>query len=75
MELLIARNPDPASTLPRLEAGGRRPTLELLLPLARAHEVPLDELVGAPATSDPRVHAMPVRSHQPLGHQRSTDAR
>ncbi len=49
------------STLSRLEAGSRRPTLELLLALARAHEVPLDELVGAPATSDPRVHATPVR--------------
>jgi transcriptional regulator with XRE-family HTH domain len=51
------------STLSRLESGGRRPTLELLLPLARAHQVPLDELVGAPATGDPRVHARPfVRS-------------
>jgi transcriptional regulator with XRE-family HTH domain len=44
------------STLSRLESGGRRPTLELLLPLARAHQVPLDELVGAPQTGDPRVH-------------------
>jgi len=48
------------STLSRLESGGRRPTLELLLPLARAHQVPLDELVGAPATGDPRVHARPI---------------
>jgi transcriptional regulator with XRE-family HTH domain len=44
------------STLSRLESGQRRPTLELLLPLARAHQVPLDELVGAPQTGDPRVH-------------------
>lgn len=44
------------STLSRLESGGRRPTLELLLPLARAHRVPLDELVGAPLTGDPRVY-------------------
>jgi transcriptional regulator with XRE-family HTH domain len=44
------------STLSRLEAGQRRPTLELLLPLARAHQVPLDELVDAPPTGDPRVH-------------------
>jgi transcriptional regulator with XRE-family HTH domain len=51
------------STLSRLEAGGRRPTLELLLPLARAHQVPLDELVGAPATGDPRIHARPVSRH------------
>ncbi len=49
------------STLSRLESGGRKPTLELLLPLARAHQVPLDELVGAPATGDPRVHAQPLQ--------------
>jgi transcriptional regulator with XRE-family HTH domain len=48
------------STLSRLESGGRRPTLELLLPLARAHQVPLDDLVGAPATGDPRVHPRPI---------------
>lgn len=47
------------STLSRLESGQRRPTLELLLPLARVHQVPLDELVGAPQTGDPRVHAQP----------------
>ena len=44
------------STLSRLESGQRRPTLELLLLLARAHQLPLDELVGAPETGDPRVH-------------------
>jgi transcriptional regulator with XRE-family HTH domain len=49
------------STLSRLESGQRRPTLELLLPLARAHQVPLDELVGAPPTGDPRIHPRPVR--------------
>ncbi|MDO9380751.1 MAG: helix-turn-helix transcriptional regulator [Nocardioidaceae bacterium] len=49
------------STLSRLESGGRRPTLELLLPLARAHQVPLDELVDAPPTGDPRVHQRPIR--------------
>lgn len=49
------------STLSRLESGQRRANLELLLPLARAHGVPLDELVGAPATGDPRVHLKPVR--------------
>src|ERR1700750_776079 len=49
------------STLSRLESGGRRPTLELLLALARAHQVPLDELVGAPPPGDPRVRARPVR--------------
>jgi transcriptional regulator with XRE-family HTH domain len=51
------------STLSRLEAGRRRPTLELLLLLARAHQVPLDELVDAPPTGDPRVHPRPVRRH------------
>ncbi len=49
------------STLSRLESGQRRPNLELLLPLARAHAVPLDELVGAPATGDPRVHLRPFK--------------
>jgi transcriptional regulator with XRE-family HTH domain len=48
------------STLSRLESGGRKPTLELLLPLARAHQVPLEELVGSPATGDPRIRAVPV---------------
>jgi transcriptional regulator with XRE-family HTH domain len=48
------------STLSRLESGTRRPTLELLLPLARFYAIPLDELVGAPPTGDPRVHLRPV---------------
>ncbi|MEJ5914435.1 helix-turn-helix domain-containing protein [Pseudokineococcus sp. 1T1Z-3] len=51
------------STLSRLEQGQRRPTLELLLPLARAHQVPLDELVDAPDTGDPRVRLRPVERH------------
>lgn len=51
------------STLSRLESGQRRPNLELLLPLARAHGVPIDELVGAPPTGDPRVHMRPVTRH------------
>lgn len=49
------------STLSRLESGQRRPTLELLLPLARLHAVPLDELVGAPTAADPRIHPRPVQ--------------
>ncbi|MCA2219405.1 helix-turn-helix domain-containing protein [Jidongwangia harbinensis] len=49
------------STLSRLESGQRRATLELLLPLARAYRVPLDELVGAPPTGDPRVYARPIQ--------------
>ena len=51
------------STLSRLECGQRRPTLEHLLPLARAHRVPLDELVGAPAVGDPRIHPRPITHH------------
>lgn len=49
------------STLSRLEGGTRKPTLELLLPLAEVYAVPLDELVGAPRTGDPRIHLKPVR--------------
>lgn len=49
------------STLSRLESGQRRPTLELLLALARAHQVQLDDLVDAPVTGDPRVHARPIQ--------------
>jgi transcriptional regulator with XRE-family HTH domain len=48
------------STLSRLESGQRRATLELLLPLARAYNVPLDDLVGAPRTGDPRIHLAPI---------------
>ncbi|ELP70731.1 helix-turn-helix domain-containing protein [Streptomyces turgidiscabies] len=51
------------STLSRLEAGLRRPSLELLLPIARAHRVALDELVGAPPVGDPRVRAKPIVRH------------
>lgn len=51
------------STLSRLESGRRRATLELLLPLARAYGVPLDDLVGAPHTGDPRVHLRPINRH------------
>ena len=51
------------STLSRLESGARRPTLEQLLPLAKAHGVTLDELVGAPPTGDPRIHLRPVTRH------------
>ncbi len=47
------------STLSRLEAGQRKPSLELLLPIAQAHQIPLDELVGAPEVGDPRVRFSP----------------
>jgi transcriptional regulator with XRE-family HTH domain len=48
------------STLSRLESGRRRPTLELLLPIARLYRIPLEELIDAPATGDPRIHIKPV---------------
>jgi len=58
------------STLSRLEAGRRRPNLELLLPIARAYGVPLDDLLGSAHTDDPRVQALPFTRHgmvfQPL---------
>ena len=49
------------STLSRLETGQRRPSLELLLPLAEVYRVPLDDLVGAPEVGDPRVRLKPRR--------------
>ena len=49
------------STLSRLENGERRPSLELLLPLAHAYQVPLDDLVGAPEVGDPRIRLRPRR--------------
>jgi transcriptional regulator with XRE-family HTH domain len=51
------------STLSRLESGQRRPTLELLLPIAQAHHVPLDDLVDAPASGDPRIYPRPIQRH------------
>ncbi|MEU9451816.1 XRE family transcriptional regulator [Streptomyces sp. NPDC048277] len=51
------------STLSRLESGLRKPSLELLLPIAQAHQVPLDELVGAPPVGDPRVRAKPMERY------------
>lgn len=51
------------STLSRLESGQRRPTLELLLPLAQAHGVGIDDLVAAPPPDDPRVHLRPVNRY------------
>jgi transcriptional regulator with XRE-family HTH domain len=47
------------STLSRLETGQRKPSLELLLPIAKAHRVPLDELIGAPEVGDPRIQPKP----------------
>jgi transcriptional regulator with XRE-family HTH domain len=51
------------STLSRLETGQRRPSLELLLPLAQEYRVPLDDLVGAPEVGDPRIRLKARRVH------------
>ena len=47
------------STLSRLESGQRKPSLELLLPLAETYHLPLDELVGTPPVGDPRIRTRP----------------
>jgi transcriptional regulator with XRE-family HTH domain len=49
------------STLSRLESGQRKPSLELLLPIAQAHRIPLDELVAAPEIGDPRIRLKPEK--------------
>ncbi len=56
---LAAKTGISKSTLSRLESGQRKPSLELLLPLADVHHLPLDELVGAPRVGDPRVQLAP----------------
>jgi transcriptional regulator with XRE-family HTH domain len=61
LEALATTTGISVSTLSRLESGIRRPTLDLLIPLARAHHVALDQLVAAPATGDPRAHLRPLR--------------
>lgn len=62
------------STLSRLEHGQRKPGLELLLPIAAALGVSLDELVAPPRVVDPRIRNTPEQtagrtfvrlSHQP----------
>ncbi|BCY14832.1 helix-turn-helix domain-containing protein [Actinoplanes sp. L3-i22] len=55
------------STLSRLESGKRRPTLDLLIPLARTHRLALDHLIGAPNTGDPRAHLTPHRTEPRTG--------
>src|SRR5215210_2099854 len=56
---LAARTGISKSTLSRLESGQRKPSLELLLPLAETYHLPLDELVGAPSVGDPRIRTRP----------------
>ncbi|MGW0122283.1 helix-turn-helix domain-containing protein [Streptomyces sp. NPDC003327] len=64
LESLAASTGISVSTLSRVESGRRRPTLDLLIPLARAHRVALDQLVAAPASGDPRVHLRPLRKER-----------
>ncbi len=47
------------STLSRVEAGVRRPSLDIMLHLAAFYRVTLNELVGAPVAGDPRIHPTP----------------
>ncbi|MET8699382.1 XRE family transcriptional regulator [Kitasatospora sp. NPDC004723] len=61
LDALAAATGISVSTLSRVESGHRRPTLDLLIPLARAHRVALDHLISAPATGDPRLHLRPRR--------------
>src|SRR5215212_3447813 len=56
---LAAKTGISKSTLSRLESGQRKPSLELLLPLAETYHLPLDELVGVPPVGDPRVRTRP----------------
>ena len=55
------------STLSRLEAGQRKPSLELLLPIAQAHQVPLDELVGSPRSATRASRSTSRRSAATVG--------
>src|SRR4051812_25566333 len=56
---LAAKTGISKSTLSRLEGGQRKPSLELLLPLAETYQLPLDELVGTPPVGDPRIRSRP----------------
>ena len=49
------------STLSRLESGQRRPSLELLLPIARVYHVPIDDLIHVQPVDDPRIRPAPLR--------------
>ncbi|MFE6747348.1 helix-turn-helix domain-containing protein [Kitasatospora purpeofusca] len=63
----------PPSTLSRIETGRRKPTLEVLLRLAKAYGVSLDELAGtAPAAADgPRAPEPPSPAPQRPAHDKA----
>jgi len=52
---VAARTGISASTLSRLESAQRKPSLELILPLAAEYGVGLDELMALPTALDPRI--------------------
>lgn len=60
---LATRTGISVSTLSRLESGQRRPTMELVLRIAMALEIPLSDLVAAPTVEDPRVQLPHLRNH------------
>ena len=62
-----------ASTISRLEAGKRAPNLELVVPIARALRLELDDLVPR-AVPDPRVRPVTKRIDQVVFEQLSPDA-
>lgn len=49
------------STSSRLESGRRKPSSALLLPIAQAHRMPLDDLAGSPRIAEPRIHLEPEK--------------
>jgi len=62
-----------ASTISRLEAGKRAPNLELVLPLARAMRLELDDLVPR-AVPDPRVRRVTKRIDRVVFEQLSPES-
>jgi len=71
LEQLSAATGISVSTLSRLEAGQRKASLDLLLPISRAHRIPLDDLVGAPPVGEPPLKPVrrPDRTVVPLTRQ------
>lgn len=51
------------STLSRLESGLRRPALDLLLPVAQAYGVTIDDVIRGSVVRDPRVRPVAQRRH------------
>lgn len=70
---LSAKTGISASTLSRLESGKRAPNLELVIPVARALRLQLDDLVPR-ATPDPRVTRKTRRAGEVLYESLSPDA-